>query len=208
MCSAGNNGRTDVIVGHDSNGEPIYQKVRGEINSPGNSPYAVTVGATDSRTTARRSDDTVAQFSSKGPTPYDRFPKPDLVAPGRRLVAACRSTIRRWAGSTATASSSPRARRAAQSLLQILRHVFLGPGRRRRRRADVGTNRSHDAGAGEGHVASHGNTLPDSNFISKVQNILRSGAGAVNAVAAVQMARAITRPPTGSMPATQSSAAA
>jgi serine protease AprX len=87
VCSAGNNGRTDEIVGHDASGDPIYRQLYGAVNSPGNSPYAITVGATDTHATARRSDDTVAQFSSRGPTRFDHLPKPDLVAPGRRLVA-------------------------------------------------------------------------------------------------------------------------
>jgi hypothetical protein len=32
--------------------------------------------------TIDRSDDTIAAFSSRGPTAYDRTAKPDLVAPG------------------------------------------------------------------------------------------------------------------------------
>ena len=66
VCSAGNNGRTEQITGYEANGDPIYRLVYGAINSPGNSPYAITVGATDSHGTAKRSDDTVASFSSKG----------------------------------------------------------------------------------------------------------------------------------------------
>ena len=48
----------------------------------------LTVGAVDMHATARRSDDTVAKYSSKGPTLYDLVIKPDLVAPGSRLVSA------------------------------------------------------------------------------------------------------------------------
>jgi len=40
----------------------------GGITSPGNDPAALTVGAVDLHTTAQRSDDTVATYSSKGPT--------------------------------------------------------------------------------------------------------------------------------------------
>ena len=60
----------------------------GTVGSPGNSPYVITVGATDSHETVLRSDDTVASFSSKGPTRFDHLVKPDIVAPGRRIVAA------------------------------------------------------------------------------------------------------------------------
>jgi serine protease AprX len=60
VTSAGNMGRTEEIVGHNADGSPIYQLAYGIVSSPGNSPYAITVGATDTHNTAKRSDDTVA----------------------------------------------------------------------------------------------------------------------------------------------------
>ena len=57
------------------------------INSPGNAPSAITVGAVKTQDTVTRSDDRVADFSSRGPTWYDGFAKPDLVAPGHSLVS-------------------------------------------------------------------------------------------------------------------------
>jgi len=54
----------------------------GGLTSPGNAPSAITVGAVDTQKTVRRDDDTVAPFSSRGPTWIDGFAKPDLVAPG------------------------------------------------------------------------------------------------------------------------------
>ncbi|MEQ1730678.1 MAG: S8 family peptidase, partial [Vicinamibacterales bacterium] len=62
--------------------------VFGSVTSPGNAPAALTVGAVDMHATAKRSDDTVAKYSSKGPTLFDLVIKPDLVAPGSRLVSA------------------------------------------------------------------------------------------------------------------------
>src|SRR5262249_27823309 len=62
--------------------------VLGSIESPGNDPAAITVGALNTHATADRSDDTVAKFSAKGPTRYDLLLKPDLVAPGTRVVSA------------------------------------------------------------------------------------------------------------------------
>jgi serine protease AprX len=63
------------------------QKVLGGVTSPGNSPYAITVGAIDTRGTADRSDDRLAPFSSRGPTAFDLAVKPDVVAPGARVVS-------------------------------------------------------------------------------------------------------------------------
>jgi len=61
--------------------------VWGGIISPGNSPWAITVGALDTHGTPERSDDTVASYSSRGPTRYDLVLKPDLVAPGSHIVS-------------------------------------------------------------------------------------------------------------------------
>jgi serine protease AprX len=54
----------------------------GSITSPGNAPWVLTVGASNDQGTAKRSDDTLAPFTSRGPTHIDGFMKPDLVAPG------------------------------------------------------------------------------------------------------------------------------
>ncbi len=81
--------------GLDQNGQQVY----GGITSPGICPAAITVGASGTHGTAVRSDDTVARFSSRGPTRshsldpvtgadvYDNLPKPELVAPGIRIVS-------------------------------------------------------------------------------------------------------------------------
>jgi serine protease AprX len=79
VCAAGN-------FGKDSAGKTVY----GSIQAPGNDPMVTTVGATDTWGTARRSDDTIASYSSRGPTLVDFSVKPDLVAPGTliRSIAA------------------------------------------------------------------------------------------------------------------------
>jgi serine protease AprX len=63
------------------------------ILSPGNAPSAITVGSVRTFETDARSDDRVAEYSSRGPTWYDGAAKPDLVAPGHGLVSvAARSS--------------------------------------------------------------------------------------------------------------------
>jgi serine protease AprX len=52
------------------------------ITSPGNAPWVLTIGATSHSGTVDRRDDTVAPFSSIGPSAIDQVQKPDLVAPG------------------------------------------------------------------------------------------------------------------------------
>jgi len=60
--------------------------VSGSVDSPGIDPYAITVGATDDRATNTVDDDILNSFSSWG-TPVGSTPKPDVVAPGRRIVS-------------------------------------------------------------------------------------------------------------------------
>ena len=59
----------------------------GGIASPGNAPSAITVGAAMTQDTTTRRDDRIAPYSSRGPSWYDGFAKPDLVAPGHLLVS-------------------------------------------------------------------------------------------------------------------------
>jgi serine protease AprX len=54
--------------------------------APGNDPYVVSVGALDDNATKEPLDDTLASFSSTGTT-QDGFAKPEVLAPGTRIVA-------------------------------------------------------------------------------------------------------------------------
>jgi serine protease AprX len=57
------------------------------ITTPGSDPYVITVGGVDDKGTATTADDGLASWSSRGPTAVDGLAKPDLVAPGRRIVS-------------------------------------------------------------------------------------------------------------------------
>jgi serine protease AprX len=71
VAAAGNNGR-------NQDGVTQY----GGIAAPGNAPWVLTVGASSHMGTVVPADDTIAAFSSRGPTARDVLAKPDLVAPG------------------------------------------------------------------------------------------------------------------------------
>src|SRR5262249_49767633 len=47
----------------------------------------ITVGALNTWNTVGRGDDTVATFSSRGPTAYDGAVKPDIAAPGVKIIS-------------------------------------------------------------------------------------------------------------------------
>ena len=77
----------------------------GGITSPGNAPWVLTVGAGNHHDTLDRTDDTVAAFSSRGPSVIDFAAKPDLVAPGVGIesladpgstLSTTRPADRRW----------------------------------------------------------------------------------------------------------------
>jgi serine protease AprX len=58
----------------------------GTVASPGIDPYVITVGSTDDQATLPLSDDMLAWFSSWG-TAQNSVAKPDLLAPGRKVVS-------------------------------------------------------------------------------------------------------------------------
>ena len=54
--------------------------------SPGNDPWVISVGGVDDRGTKDIADDLLANWSSRGRT-QDGYEKPDVLAPGARLVS-------------------------------------------------------------------------------------------------------------------------
>lgn len=58
----------------------------GTIGSPGIDPKIITVGAADDHNTVPKKDDSIADFSSRGPT-VDGLIKPDVVCPGVNIIS-------------------------------------------------------------------------------------------------------------------------
>jgi serine protease AprX len=72
-----------VVAAAGNAGKDTQERTRyAGITAPGNAPWVLTVGASSHMGTAGRADDTIAAFSSRGPTPVNHLAKPDLVAPG------------------------------------------------------------------------------------------------------------------------------
>ncbi len=168
VASAGNYGQT-------STGAPVL----GGITSPGNSPFAITVGAIDTAGTLTRSDDRVAPYSSRGPTAFDLAVKPDVVAPGTRLVVARSPRI-------VSVDDVPRVahrRKQQQCVLPAERIEHGRRGRERRRGAAPRREREPDPGPGEDRAADGGDVR------ARRPGSIGAGAGSVNFPASLKLAK-------------------
>ncbi len=85
VCAAGNSGRLNDVADPNNDNEG-YGTNYGSINSPGNDPYVITVGAMKT-VDGVRSHDRVTTYSSRGPSRLDFVLKPDLVAAGNQIVS-------------------------------------------------------------------------------------------------------------------------
>ena len=140
VASAGNTGK-------DAEGRTVL----GSVSTPGNAPGVITVGALNTWNTVSRDDDTVTTYSSRGPTRYDMMLKPDVVAPGNKIVSL------EAAGLVSRDDLSVAARRGQrhQRLFDDERHQHGRGDGQRRRGAVAAVDAEPDAAAGEGGAAGH-----------------------------------------------------
>jgi serine protease AprX len=85
VCAAGNEGRMNMTPGSGTDNEG-WGTAYGSINSPANSPYVITVGATKSMD-GKRVNDRIATYSGRGPSRLDYVLKPDIIAPGNQIIS-------------------------------------------------------------------------------------------------------------------------
>ena len=123
-------GNTGYGYAKDPNGQTIRLGFDMTINDPGNAALGITVGATSSspHTTG------VSYFSSKGPTGDGRL-KPDVVAPGERVISAAAGKLREQARladpnaqyieNSGTSMAAPHVSGAVAGLLSV-KTEFLG----------------------------------------------------------------------------------
>jgi len=129
VVSSGNTGRGVVNV--DDVMKPTY--LEGTINDPGNAQYAITVGSTHKEMPHTYG---VSFFSSKGPTGDGRR-KPDLIAPGERIISCAAGSKKQavqkevpqasfdYIEDTGTSMAAPHVSGALAAFLSV-RREFIG----------------------------------------------------------------------------------
>ena len=184
VAAAGNNGK-------DSAGQKLY----GAIHSPGTEPSAITVGAANTFGTDARSDDAIASYSSRGPTRggwtdasgvrhHDNLVKPDLVAPGNKIVDAASQNNYLLATNPSLD--------AGVSAADARRMMYLN-----------GTSMATPAVAGAAALMLQANPTLTPNLVKTIlmytaqqlpnANLLEQGAGELNVEGAVRLARLVRR---------------
>ena len=85
VCAAGNSGRANTGNKSGAANEG-WGTAYGSIQSPGNDPYVITVGATKN-VDGNHAHDKIATYSSRGPSRLDLILKPDIIAPGNKVIS-------------------------------------------------------------------------------------------------------------------------
>lgn len=87
------------------------------IDSPADAYNVIAVGASNDNNTISRGDDTIAQFSSRGPTADGRI-KPDIIAPGTNIISTWLNGG--WAEASGTSMATPMISGSAALLIPYL----------------------------------------------------------------------------------------
>ncbi|MCG8482330.1 MAG: S8 family peptidase [Clostridia bacterium] len=98
--SAVNHGFT-VVTAAGNNGPRMRT-----INSPGTSPYVITVGAINDNRTTSYDDIFIADFSSRGPTRSGEV-KPDVMAPGVDIISLSNKSLSGYTSHSGTSMAAP-----------------------------------------------------------------------------------------------------
>jgi serine protease AprX len=158
------------------------------IGSPANAPSVITVGATLAHGTVSLADDYVAPFSARGPTWHDGLIKPDIVAPGDRLVGVNTRTAQLYQNNKLRAGTAGHLRLSGTSVATAVTSAVIA--------LMIQQNRL-DEGAGTPltpntiKAALQYTALPVRHSGSGIPGILEHGAGTLNGLGAIQLARLI-----------------
>lgn len=158
------------------------------ITSPGNAPSAITVGAARTDDTISRGDDRIPKYSSAGPTWYDAFVKPDLVAPGHNIVAV-------GAKASAIYNTYPKLRAADPDYIRLsgtsMATAVVTGAIAQLLEANQSVNAEHPLTPNAVKAILQYTSVEIRNELGLEYDPLRKGAGALNARGAIDHAQAI-----------------